>query len=610
MDRNTIIGFSLIFLILVGYWWFTSPGEAQQALEKRQQDSLARIEAASKANSARIKAADTIAKVSKDTIADKSGLKGFAAQLGGQAQTVVLSNKTVTVNLTTLGASVESVVLNTHKNADGGALTLIPARSAEFYYEINMPNQVLRTDRFNWKVAAQSSTAVTFRLENGTGGYIDQIYTLNAQDYLVDYKLVLHGIQDDIVKGNRDLRLTWVNTPVRQEKNMKPELENSTVVYKMPGDDPERLSAASPEKQNLKNKLNWVAFKQQYFSSILMSKEDIDKEAELAWEEVQGKDQIKKMRASLWLKYDQEVDKSYSLSFYFGPNEYNRLKNLSTGIEDAKLQDIIPKGWGIFGWVNQVLVIPVFTFLSSKVASMGLVILLLTLIIKLILLPLVYKSYISTAKMRILKPEMEAIKEKTGGDLQKTQLENAALYKKAGVSPLSGCVPMLLQMPILFAMFQFFPYAFELRQKAFLWSQDLSRYDSVLDFGFHIPGYGDHLSLFTLLMTISTIIYTRLNNQISGVTGQMKWIGYFMPVIFMGVLNDYACGLTWYYFVSNMVTFAQQFIIRRFVDDNKLHAQIAENRKKPVKKSAFQARMEAAMKQAQNRKQMPPKGKK
>jgi YidC/Oxa1 family membrane protein insertase len=203
--------------------------------------------------------------------------------------------------------------------------------------------------------------------------------------------------------------------------------------------------------------------------------------------------------------------------------------------------------------------------------------------------------------MRILKPEIDEIKEKHGNDMQKVQADNMALYKKAGVSPLSGCVPMLLQLPILFAMFQFFPVAFELRQKSFLWSHDLSRYDSILDFGFTIPFFGDHLSLFTLLMTVSTLIYTHLNNQISGVTGQMKWIGYFMPIIFLGVLNDYASGLTWYYFVSNMITFGQQYVIRKMVDDKKLHAQISESRKKPVVKSNFQKRMEAAMKASQQK---------
>jgi YidC/Oxa1 family membrane protein insertase len=216
------------------------------------------------------------------------------------------------------------------------------------------------------------------------------------------------------------------------------------------------------------------------------------------------------------------------------------------------------------------------------------------------LLPLVYKSYISTAKMRILKPELDEIKAKHGNDLQKVNSENMSLYKKAGVSPLSGCVPMLLQLPILFAMFQFFPVAFELRQKAFLWSSDLSQWDGPA-LGFNIPFYGDHVSFFTLLMTVSTLIYTHFNNQISGVTGQMKWIGYFMPIIFLGVLNDYASGLTWYYFVSNMVTFGQQFVIRKMIDDSKLHKQIAESRKKPVVKSNFQKKMELAMKASQQK---------
>jgi YidC/Oxa1 family membrane protein insertase len=286
--------------------------------------------------------------------------------------------------------------------------------------------------------------------------------------------------------------------------------------------------------------------------------------------------------------------------FYFGPNQYNTLENVDFGIQEASVERIIPMGWGIFGWVNRGLVLPIFTFLQGLIGNAGIMIMLLTIIIKTMLLPLVYKSYISTAKMRILKPEMDAIKEKHNNDLQKVQAENMALYKKAGVSPLSGCVPMLLQLPILFAMFQFFPHAFELRQKTFLWSHDLSQWDGPY-LGFNIPFYGDHVSFFTLLMTASTLIYTHLNNQISGVTGQMKWMGYLMPVIFLGVLNDYASGLTWYYFVSNMITFGQQWAIRKMVDDDKLHKQIAEARKKPVKKSAFQQKMEEAMKVSQAR---------
>ena len=248
------------------------------------------------------------------------------------------------------------------------------------------------------------------------------------------------------------------------------------------------------------------------------------------------------------------------------------------------------------------MVIPLFNVLTESIAMTGLAIILLTIIIKFLLLPLVYKSYISTAKMRILKPEIERIKEKYNGDMQKQQTENMALYKKAGVSPMSGCVPLLFQMPVLFAMFQFFPSAFQLRQKSFLWADDLSRYDSIFNIGFDIPFYGDHVSLFTLLMTLSTLLYTHFNNQITGASGQMKYIGYIMPVVFLGVLNDYASGLTLYYLVSNLVTFGQQWVIRQRVNDDKLRVQIANARKKPVTKSKFQARMEAAMKQQQAKK--------
>jgi YidC/Oxa1 family membrane protein insertase len=334
----------------------------------------------------------------------------------------------------------------------------------------------------------------------------------------------------------------------------------------------------------------------------LINKTGFSTDAKLSWDKVNSENKLKKMSADVFVDFEGEENKVVNMAYYFGPNHFYTMQAASVGIPNHGIERVIPMGWGSFGWVNRYIVVPVFSALEGTIGSMGIIILLLTVIIKILLLPLVYKSYISTAKMRILKPEIDAIKEKNGNDMQKTQADNMSLYKKAGVSPLSGCVPMLLQMPILFAMFQFFPNAIQLRQKSFLWSHDLSSYDSILDFGFNIPFYGDHISLFTLMMTASTLIYTHLNNQISGVTGQMKWIGYFMPVIFLGVLNDYASGLTWYYFVSNMITFGQQWAIRKMVDDKKLHAQIAESRKKPVVKSGFQKRMEEAMKAQQRAK--------
>jgi YidC/Oxa1 family membrane protein insertase len=369
----------------------------------------------------------------------------------------------------------------------------------------------------------------------------------------------------------------------------------------MPEESPTSLQATEEANETLKNKVQWIAFKQQYFSTIIASADAISTDTKLKMSNpIDDTLNIKTLSATLYSEYTGESDKKFKFNLFFGPNKFDLLESTDLGIANAELERIIPLGWGIFGWVNRHLVIPVFTWLTNTIGSMGIAIMLLTLVIKMFLLPLVYKSYISTAKMRILKPELDEIKSKHGNDLQKVNSENMSLYKKAGVSPLSGCIPMLLQLPILFAMFQFFPVAFELRQKAFLWSSDLSQWDGPA-LGFNIPFYGDHVSFFTLLMTVSTLIYTHFNNQISGVTGQMKWMGYFMPIIFLGVLNDYASGLTWYYFVSNMVTFGQQFVIRKMIDDSKLHKQIAESRKKPVVKSNFQKKMELAMKASQQK---------
>jgi YidC/Oxa1 family membrane protein insertase len=606
MDRNTIIGFSLIFLILVGYYWITAPSPEQRAREQKTQDSIAKVEA-EKATKAPTTApsADT-AELAKAKAKDSGALAavagGFANNIGGKEEMVLIKNKSLTVGISTKGGRVAAVRLNDHKRSDQSPLELFNAKNSEFYYELTVPNGTLRTDAFIWKAVKQTDSSVTMRLDNGAGSYIDQIYTLNKQQFLLDYKLELHGMQNQVMRGNPDLKHTWRAVLTNQEKDLKWETQNSYPMYKLQGEKPEELDATGEgDEAEVKSKVEWISYKQQYFNTTFISKDAFDKDAKISWKETKEVNGVKDMKSELYLDYALEESRAYNMAFYFGPNHFQTLKNLNTGTTDHQLQKIVPLG--IFGFVSRFVVIPVFNFLDDYTTNMGIIILLLTLIIKFLLLPLVYKSYISTAKMRILKPELDAIKEKHNGDMQKMQGENMSLYRKAGVSPLSGCIPILLQMPILFAMFQFFPHAFELRQKAFLWSADLSQYDSILNLGFNIPFYGNHVSLFTLLMTVSTLIYTHLNNQISGVSGQMKWIGYFMPVIFLGVLNDYASGLTWYYFVSNMVTFGQQAVIRRTVNDAKLHAQIAEARKKPVKKSAFAGRLETAMKQAQQKQQ-------
>ncbi len=602
MDRNTVIGFSLIFLILMGYYWYTAPTPEQQAQMRKTQDSLAKVEALAQKNTeSKTQLAQNTDSAKVDSLVlDKSNFAAFAT---GEAKQINISNKNVALTINTKGGAISKVVLPQYKRADTTDLVLLdPAGSKQNWSWTDEKGNLINSSNYVWTIENQTPMSVSLKLKINDSAYIRQDYAIHDTNvYVVDYKFVVHGMDPYIRRGNSDFKLNWSADLCKQERGKKWELQNSTVVYKFPNEDPETLKPTEPTQEVLKNKLQWVGFKQQYFTMLLANKNEFSTDAKLSWENLKDESKVKKMNAELYVDYDGEANKEVNMAFYFGPNHYKTMQSANIGIANHEIERIIPMGWGIFGWVNRYIVVPVFSALDGVIGSMGIIILLLTIIIKTILLPLVYKSYISTAKMRILKPEIDEIKEKYGNDLQKVQSENMSLYKKAGVSPLSGCVPMLLQMPILFAMFQFFPNAFELRQKTFLWSHDLSTYDSILDFGFNIPFYGDHVSLFTLLMTLSTLIYTHLNNQISGVTGQMKWIGYLMPVIFLGVLNDYASGLTWYYFVSNMITFGQQYAIRKMVDDKKLHAQIAESRKKPVVKSNFQKKMEEAMKVSQQR---------
>lgn len=602
MDRNTVIGFSLIFLILIGYYWYTAPTPEQQAAFDKQRDSIAQVEAA-KANP--VKSATTATNVSKASISSDTALVkslgGFASQLSGKADVIQLRSKQLSVDVRTKGGNMGRVMLNGHKRSDSSALELLSNIDAynEWFFELYTANGPLKSSDFYWNVVKQSPSSVTMRLGD-TSRYIDQTYTLDADGYTVKHAMSFKGIDELIKSRTSGIKIFWRAQLHKQERDMKWETQNTTVVYKMVGEDADKLDVASPDAEELKNNLEWVGFKQQYFSAIMVADSTFSSDAKISWKETKEPGKIKDLQAEVYLDFDRQSYKEYGFSYYFGPNQYYTMQEAKVGKANAGLERVIPLGWGLFGWVNRYVVIPVFHALDGVIGSMGIIILLLTIIIKTALLPLVYKSYISTAKMRILKPELDVIKEKHGNDMQKMQQDNMALYRKAGVSPMSGCVPVLLQMPILFAMFQFFPNAFELRQKAFLWATDLSQYDGPM-LGFNIPFYGDHVSFFTILMTVSTLIYTHFNNQLSGVTGQMKYIGYFMPIIFLGVLNDYAAGLTWYYFVSNMITFGQQWVIRRTVDDTKLHAQIAENRKKPVTKSKFQQRMEEAMKVSQQR---------
>jgi YidC/Oxa1 family membrane protein insertase len=346
--------------------------------------------------------------------------------------------------------------------------------------------------------------------------------------------------------------------------------------------------------------VKWIGFKQQFFTSVLIADNVFDKPVEITTLAEKGSEKyVKRYSATLSIPYNHQNADTYGMRLYFGPNHYQTLKKY-----DLQLEKQISLGWKIFSWLNRFLVIPIFSFLNSFNLNYGIIILILTVILKLLLLPIAYKTVLSSAKMKVLKPEIDEINEKfKNEDPLKKQQATMALYKQAGVNPMAGCIPVLLQMPILIALFNFFPASIELRQQGFLWAHDLSTYDSVYNFGFAVKWYGDHVSLFALLMTISTILYTWSNSQLMGSSNQMpgmKWMMYLMPVLMLGLLNNYSAGLSWYYFLANMITFGQTWIMQKFViDHDALHAKIQENKKTPVKVSKFQERLEQMTKERQ-----------
>lgn len=612
MDRNSIIGLVLIFAIVVGSFFLNRPSEeeilAQKkfedsvALVKKQQDSIFKAKEAVAANEVKSETPDSTITMQSDSSLISSKFGVFAPATLGENKVYTIENELIKVYLSSKGGAPVKVELKEYKRHGENQnfpLELFNEKESDFSirFATNDNRQINSSDLFfDSKLENVTlngdSTQIELISKINDNQFIKQTYTLRKGSYLVGWDLNLVGLDQLLSATTRYLLVDWKIELPLQEKEIEAEQKVSTVYFRSFDEEVDYLSETKFSENKLNYAVNWVSFKQQYFNSTLIARnfkgfEDMT----VATEEASSSDHIKTLKTNFVLPFNFGSNELYKSDFYFGPNKYDILDGLDVGLER-----IIPLGWGIFRWANQFLVIPIFTFLTDHFNNYGLVIFLLTLIMKTLLFVLVYKSFISSTKMRLLKPEMEAIKEKFGEDPQKVQVENMKLFKLAGVSPLGGCLPMVLQMPILIGLFYFFPTAIELRQESFLWASDLSIYDSVLDLGFSIPFYGNHVSLFTILMTISTLIYTYMNNQLTGVTGQMKYIGYIMPVVFLGVFNTYASGLTYYYFLNNVIAFAQQFIMKRFVNEDKLHAQIQENKKKPAKKSSFQARLEEMMK--------------
>lgn len=570
-DINSIIGFFLIGLVMIYFFWQDAPDttepistpSATEEKEMRSSDD-----------------ADVVADVTTETDTVVMAVDTTAVPV----KMFTLENNRIRINIRSRGARPNELWLKefqTYKRFEQDEpAPLYLAQDGNFRFNIDLGNNV-QTSQLNFRAVEEDEGKLKLHATAPQGNvYIT--YHLRPDEYETDIR-----VQTDF--DVTDPSMYWTLQALRHEKNDEYETNKTTIYYHF--SDKDKSDRLSETRDQLKEKenINWFAFKQQFFSTIIR----VDGQFPLATLETSTKegrsDITKNMTANVRVRNSGNLD--LPLHLYTGPNRFKRLKSYGHGYEK-----VVPLGWGIFGWINRGVIINIFSWLETYGLNYGIIILLMTLMIKLVLFPLTYGSYRSMAKMRVLKPEVDAINEKyKDKDAMKKQQATMKLYQQAGVNPLGGCIPVLFQMPILFAVFQFFPASIELRHQSFLWANDLSSYDSIYSLPFNIPFYGDHVSLFTLLMTVTTIMYTYMNQQLTGTNSQypqMKYIMYLMPIVFLGVFNNFAAGLSYYYFVANLITFGQQYAIRGIIDEKKILAKMEENKKKPKKKSKFQQRME------------------
>jgi len=562
---------------------------------------------------------DTIIEIEKDKLLEKFGV--FTGSAKGEKEFYTLENEVLRLQISKQGGYIHSVELKKYLTYDQKPLKLFYGNDDKFFLNFFYGNRHITTKDFFFEphfderylkdenhieVEPGDSTNFAMRLYVDTSTdenpkYLEFSYGLTGNKYMIDFNISFVGLHDVVAANTRHINLDWkINMP-RQEKNRDYEQSTSSIYYRFATQEIDDLRTNRDDSESIKTSVHWISFKQQFFSSIIIAENNfLNAEVKSNLFDDDNEDFLKKLSASMDMPYSPREDNHYPMRFYFGPNHYQVLSKY-----DIDLERQIPLGWGIFGWINRFAIIPVFNFLDGFDINYGIIILMLTVMLKIILLPIAYKTYISSARMRVLKPEIEELGKKfpKKEDAMKKQQATMALYKKAGVNPMAGCVPMLLQLPILIAMFRFFPASIELRQESFLWADDLSSYDSILDLPFSLPFYGDHVSLFTLLMAVSTVIYTRMNSQMMGSTNQMpgmKTMMYMMPVMLLAIFNSFASALSYYYFLTNIITFGQMGLFRKLINEDAIHKKIEESKKKPVKKSKWQKKLEDVSKQRAN----------
>ena len=618
--KNTIIGFTLIGVIMFGFTWYQSRQYQKQMEYQAQLDSIAqaeRLEAYALDSLNRIASGDTLDNAATTVVlSTKPALKPYrddnlTKAREAEASVLTLSNDKMEIAFTTKGAQPYSVKLLDYVKYDSSSLYLIPPQASEFNVNV-FAGESVDTKEFVFDVAEVSDSSIVMRLPFAQGGYIQQKYVLSQGSYMVHNELSFVGMDSVIPSRVSSVDLNWKTVVPRLEKGYKNEKQYSKIDYYVPGEkSPEDMGNGKNESKRLDAKFDWVAFQQQFFSSILTAPEGFES-GEFGVEYFPEDDVDRNLmacsaHARAGVDMMKAGDKVIPFDFYFGPNHYHTLKSY-----DRKYEKIIPLGGWLVGWISRFIIIPCFDLLGRFISNYGLIILIMTILLKIVISPLTIKSYMSSAKMSALKPEMDKINEKypKQEDAMKKQQATMELYQRAGVKPLGGCLPMLLQFPILWAMFRFFPASIELRQKSFLWADDLSAYDSIWDFGVNIPLFGDHLSLFALLMAVSMFLYSKMtSSQMSNdpQMASMKFMSvWLMPIMMLFICNNLSSGLSYYYFISNLLTMLQTFIIKKWVvKPEKILAQVEASKGKPLPKSKWQQRLEEAqkMQQAQMREQ-------
>ena len=638
MDKKSIIGIAVVAVLFLGFAYFNSQQQKeyleQKAAYEAYVDSVAAAAraAAPVADSlasgngvqAEVAAAEAAAAVRERQVETLG--ESLTAAREAEAEEFIVENDVMAVLFSTRGGQIKGVTLKDYTQygprgkRDRKIEMMDPATARfglSFYLKNGLKNVPVNT--LDYVFTAQpvvgevdGAKSVVMRLPVAEGAYLEYrylIYDTEApeRDYLVDFDVRLVNMAPEMANQTQ-IQIDWANTTFQNEKGFQNENMYTTLSYRFPDETSiEELGMSEGAKsKNISTQVNWVAFKQQFFSSVFIAPDNVSY-ANLAFDTAAPESSLlKTFTAQMGVPYTPQTE-GYDFAFYFGPNKYSILKKIGEpGGADIYLERLVPLGWGIFGWVNRWCVIPVFDFLRNYIGSFGIIIFILVLLVKLVISPLTYKSYVSMAKMRLVKPQIDELAKKypKPEDAMKKQQATMELYKKAGINPMGGCIPMLIQMPILIAMFRFFPASIELREQPFLWADDLSSYDSIVNLPFSIPFYGDHVSLFALLMAVSLFGYSWFNYQQTAssqpqMAGMKFMMVYMMPIMMLLWFNSYSSGLCYYYLLSNIFTIGQTLVIRRMVDDNKIHAIMQANaaKKSKGKKSKFQQRYEELMRQ-------------